>query len=219
LNPLRQIGEVVARHGRRLLVDGISSFGGYEAGPGKPIDFDCGPIDHFAGSPNKCLEGAPGFCYVVSRREAMIAAQGNARSLVLDLWGHWNDLETLGKLRYTPATQAMLAFRVALRELRAEGGVAARSKRYQENHRLLVDGMRRLGYRTLIDPAHQSHIITTFLYPNPQFDFEKLYRHLRASGFEIYPGKLTEMDTFRIGNIGSIGAREIAGLLEAIASL
>jgi 2-aminoethylphosphonate-pyruvate transaminase len=219
LNPLRAIGLAVQRHGRSFLVDAISSFAGYPVGTGKELDFDAGPIDHLAGSANKCIEGVPGFSFILSRREAMERTLGNARSLSLDLHGQWQHLEKTGQFRFTPPTHVLLAFRQALRELEEEGGVEARVRRYKENHRTLVDGMKRLGFLPYISPEHQSHIITVFHYPTESFDFKKFYDRLHAKGYIIYPGKLTTIPSFRIANIGSIGRAEVEGLLNAIAEV
>ncbi|MBI3735400.1 2-aminoethylphosphonate--pyruvate transaminase [Candidatus Sumerlaeota bacterium] len=219
LNPLREIGLAVAKHGRRLIVDAISSFGAYPVGPGAAIDFEAGPIDHLIGSANKCIEGVPGFSFIISRRTAVEEAQGRGRSLCMDLNTQWNDLEKTGKFRYTPPTHVMLAFRQALRELEAEGGTAAREARYKDNHRALVEGLAALGIKSYIAAEHQSHIITTFLYPREDFNFNRFYERLRAMGFIIYPGKLTTVNTFRIGNIGSIDRTEINALVAAIGKI
>lgn len=219
LNPLREIGLVVQRRGRSFLVDAISSFAGYPVGPGKAIDFDAGPIDHLAGSANKCIEGVPGFSFILSRREAVEKTVGNARSLCLDLHGQWQNFEKTGQFRYTPPTHVLLAFRQALRELDEEGGIDARVRRYQENHRTLLEGMKKLGFRSYISPEHQSHIITVFHYPSEDFDFKSFYDRLHSKGYIIYPGKLTAIPSFRIANIGSIGREEVEGLLRAIAEV
>ena len=219
LNPLQKIGLAVEQHRRSFLVDAISSFGGYPLGPGKDIDFDAGPIDHLAGSANKCIEGVPGFSFVLSRRKAVEQAAGNARSLSLDLHGQWEHLEKTGQFRFTPPTHVLLAFRQALRELEEEGGVEARARRYRENHRTLANGMIELGFRPYISPEHQSHIITTFHYPTESFDFKKFYDRLHSKGYIIYPGKLTTVPSFRIANIGSIGRAEVEGLVKAIAEV
>ncbi len=217
LNPAREIGLVVAQYGRRFLVDAISSFGAYPVGPGQPIDFDAGPIDHLMGSANKCIEGVPGFAFVISKRDAVERAAGNARSLALDLHGQWSHLEKTGQFRFTPPTHALLAFAQALKEFRAEGGIEARARRYQENHRTLVAGMTKLGFTPFIAPEYQSHIITAFRFPTDDFEFRRFYDRLRSCGYIIYPGKVTDADTFRIGTIGSIDRIEIEGLLRAVA--
>ncbi len=216
VNPLREIGLVVQKHRRRFIVDAISSFAAYPVGPGQAIDFDAGPIDHMAGSANKCIEGVPGFAFILSRKDAMERCAGNARSLCLDLHAQWSGLEKSGQFRYTPPTHVLLAFRQALLELEREGGIPARTKRYQENHRALVEGMRRLGYKPYVSPENQSHIITTFHFPSASFDFKAFYDRLHAKGFIIYPGKLTSVPTFRVANIGSIAREEIAALVKAI---
>ena len=219
LNPLAELSRVVERHGRRLIIDAISTFGGYPCGAGQPIDFSAGPIDHLAGSANKCVEGTPGFGFIISRRSAVEAAAGKARSLSLDLHAQWAHFERTGQFRFTPPTHVLLAFQKALDELAEEGGVEARAARYRKNHEVLVEGMARLGFRPLLAPEHQSHIITSFHYPEAGFDFSAFYRKLHGLGHIIYPGKLTDVDTFRIGNIGRLGVREIEALLTAIASV
>jgi 2-aminoethylphosphonate-pyruvate transaminase len=219
VNPLREIGLAVARQRRRFIVDAISSFGAYSTGPGGEIDFEAGPIDHLVGSSNKCVEGVPGFSFIISRRTAVEESKGNARSFAMDLHNQWHGFEARGKFRFTPPTHVLMAFRQALRELRAEGGIPARERRYKDNRDTLIAGMRLLGFEPLIPATIQSHIITTFLFPEPSFDFDRFYRDLREQGYIIYPGKLTHRDTFRIGNIGSIGRWEIEGLLSAIAKV
>jgi len=206
LNPIRELGLVVDKHRRRYIIDTISSFGAY------PI----AEADHITGTANKCIEGVPGFAFVISRRAAVEAAAGNARSLSLDLHGQWAHLEKTGQFRFTPPTHVLLAFEQALVEFQAEGGVEARAARYRDNHRVLNDGMTRLGFSPFIAPEHQSHIITAYRFPTDEFDFRSFYDRLRGQGFIIYPGKVTDADTFRIGNIGSIDRREIEALLAAI---
>jgi 2-aminoethylphosphonate-pyruvate transaminase len=219
LNPLRELGLVAARHRRRFLADAVSSFGAYPVGAGRDIDFAAGPIDHLVSTANKCIEGVPGFAFIISRRAAIEECAGRARSLALDLHAQWSQFEQSGKFRFTPPTHVLLAFRQALRELAAEGGVEARARRYHESHRVLIEGMARLGFEPYVAPGCRSHIITTFRYPQGGFDFQRFYDHLHARGFIIYPGKLTGIDTFRIANIGSIGRREVEALLEAIAAV
>ena len=191
-----------------MLVDAISTFGAY------PVNYPC---DHLAGSANKCIEGVPGFAFVISRRAAMEEASGRARSLCLDLHAQWKAFEETGKFRFTPPTHVLLAFRQALRELATEGGIRARARRYARNRDTLIRGMAKLGFQPFLAPEHRSHIITTFRYPRLDFDFRKFYAQLKELGYIIYPGKLTQADTFRVGTIGSIGTREISGFLKAVA--
>ena len=141
---------------------------------------------------------------------------GHARSYALDLHDQWLGFERNGKFRFTPPTHVLMAFRQALRELSAEGGIPARERRYKDNNATLIAGMRRLGLEPLIPSAIQSHIITTFLIPDASFKFDAFYRALREQGYIIYPGKLTHRDTFRVGNIGSIGRAEIEGFVAAV---
>jgi len=211
INPIEAIGAVVARHGRRYFVDSMSAFGAV------PLDFAGAKIDFLVSSANKCIEGVPGFGFCIARREVLLETRGWARTLSLDLLAQWEGLEKSGQFRFTPPTHVILAFRQALAELEAEGGVAGRAARYQESHRTLVTGMRALGFQEYVDPELQGYIITSFRYPeDPNFQFERFYDLLNEAGFVIYPGKVSDADCFRIGNIGRIDKSDVEALLEAI---
>ncbi len=211
LNPVSDFAEVVDRHGRCLLLDSVSSFGA--------LPFDCGNgrFGALALSANKCLEGVPGLAFVICRRDMLEASAGNAHSLSLDLYDQWNSMGDNGQWRFTPPTQVIAAFHQALLEHAEEGGVERRHQRYMENCRMLVDGMRKLGFETLLRDDLQAPIIVTFHMPaDPMFEFNAFYEGLRAKGYVIYPGKLAKADSFRIGCIGHLGAAEIAGALAAV---
>lgn len=210
LNDIQAIGKVTKRHGKIYVVDAMSSFAGM------PIDFGACGIDFLVSSPNKCLESVPGFSFVFARRELLLASEGHARSLSLDLLGQLKGFEKNGQFRYTPPTHTILACDQALLEVEAEGGVAARAERYRQNHATLLAGMKRLAFRPFLDAAVQSHIITAFHYPERGFDFGVFYRKLAERGFIIYPGKLTQVDTFRIGNIGRLFPNDMEQLVAAI---
>ena len=211
LNPIGEIGKVAKRHGCVFIVDAMSSFGAI------PIDFPAVGIDFLISSANKCLEGVPGFSFVIARRKTVLNGGGQARSLSLDLADQLRGFDKNGQFRYTPPTHALLAFEEALREFLAEGGVAGRGARYRRNHAGLIAGMTRLGFRPFLPPDVQSYMITAFHYPaDPRFNFGDFYRRLSERGFIIYPGKLTQADTFRIGNIGHLFEADIAALVEAI---
>ena len=212
LNPIEEIGEVVARHGRSYLIDAMSAFGALPLGQGQ-VAFDA-----LAASSNKCLEGVPGFGFVLCREAALADCAGRAHSLSLDLHDQWRGFEGNAQWRFTPPTHVLAAFDQALVEHAGEGGVQGRGGRYGENCRILVDGMRRLGFETLLSDDLQAPIIVTFLMPrDPRFVFAEFYERLGEKGFLIYPGKLTVADSFRIGCIGHLGAVEMRAALAAIA--
>ena len=214
LNPIDSIGRVVKRFGKAYVVDAMSSFGGM------PIDIQACGIDFLVSSSNKCIEGVPGFSFVICRRAALLSCEGWARSLSLDLLGQLKGFEKDGKFRYTPPTHVILAFDQALRELELEGGVPARHERYRRNHQTLLAGMQRLGFQPYLNPSLQSSIITAFLHPPiGRFDFDRFYTELSRRGFIIYPGKLTQVDTFRIANIGRLFSADMEQLVAAIGSV
>ncbi len=210
-NPLQKIGEIVKKHDKVLLVDAMSSFGAV------PIDFEACGIHYLVSSANKCIEGIPGFSFILAKIETLKQTQVWTRSLSFDLYAQWQGLEKNGQFRFTPPIQSLMAFHQALIELEKEGGVVGRGKRYQTNYRILRQGMRGLGFKEYLAPENQGYIITTFHYPqHPNFDFETFYQRLSEKGFVIYPGKLTDANCFRIGNIGHIFPSDIERLLDAV---
>jgi 2-aminoethylphosphonate-pyruvate transaminase len=211
LNPLQDLGRVVRTLRRPLIVDAMSSFAGV------PADIRGWNIDFLISSANKCLQGVPGFGFVLARRDLLLEAEGRARSVSLDLFSQWKGLENDGQFRFTPPTHALLAFWQALEEFEAEGGTVARAGRYAENARILVSGMEALGFQPYLAAEYRSHIITSFRYlDHPQFEFKDLYRRLSDKGFVIYPGKLTDSDCFRVGTIGHIFPDDVRALLSAV---
>ena len=211
MNPLQAIGDVVAEAGKVFFVDAMSCFGAV------PTNLaDC-RVDYLVSSANKCIQGLPGFSFILAKLATLKATRGWARSLTMDLLAQYEGLEANGQFRFTPPTSSLLAFHQALLELEAEGGVPARARRYEENFRVLTEGMTAMGFRPYLKPEHMGHIITTFHYPDdPAFDFEQFYRRLSDRGYVIYPGKLTQAACFRIGNIGHIFADDVRALLAAI---
>ena len=159
----------------------------------------------------------PGFSYIICRRDALCACEGKSRSLSLDLYDQWVTMEKDGKWRFTSPTHSVLAFAKALEELKEEGGIAARAKRYRENNRELIRRMKEMGFKTYVDEKYQGPIITTFFYPEgKKFSFDEMYRYIKERGYAIYPGKVTDADTFRIGNIGEIYLEDIERVCDII---
>jgi len=212
LNPVEAVGEIVKSYGRTYIVDAMSSFGGI------PLDAARLGADFLISSANKCIQGVPGFGFVIAHREELERTKGRARSLSLDLYDQWREMEEKGgKWRFTSPTHVVHAFAQALKELEAEGGIEARHHRYQENHRILVEEMGWLNFSCLLPKEYQSPIITTFLNPaHPAYDFSRFYSDLKKRGFVIYPGKVTSLDTFRIGTIGDVHPADVRRLVTAV---
>lgn len=211
LNPIGEFGAIVRAARRTYIVDAMSSFGAI------PIAMESSGIDYLISSANKCIEGIPGFAFAIARRESLLATEGRARSLSLDLLAQWHGLEKTGQFRYTPPTHALLAFDQALKELDAEGGVAGRNARYAANHQVILRELSQMGFRTYVPTKKQAPIITAFQYPtHPKFRFDDFYRRLSEKGFVIYPGKLSQVDCFRIGNIGRLYEKDMLALCAGI---
>lgn len=209
LNDIEAVGKVVKAQGKVFIVDAMSSFGGVD------IPVKEWGIDFIISSANKCIQGVPGFSFIIANKKLLLESAGKARSLSLDLYDQWKTMSVDGKWRFTSPTHVVLAFSQALKEMKEEGGIVARCRRYTENNRLLIEKMGELGIRPYIDGEHQGPIITTFFYPeNKKFTFSEMYEYIKERGYAIYPGKVTEAETFRIGNIGEIYREDMIRLCE-----
>ena len=199
LNDIASVTKAVKAAGKTMIVDAMSSFAG--------VDIPVGELqlDFLISSANKCIQGVPRFSFIICRRKALDQCEGKARSLSLDLYDQWKTMQADGKWRFTSPTHVVLAFAKALEELDEEGGIEVRSRRYQENNRYLISHMKAMGFIPYVPEEHQGPIITTFFYPeNRNYTFDEMYRYIKERGYAIYPGKVTDADTFRIGNIGEI---------------
>jgi 2-aminoethylphosphonate-pyruvate transaminase len=210
LNPLREIAEAVHVRGRKLLIDSMSAFGAI------PLDVNDIRYEAMVSSANKCIEGVPGFGFVIARKSELEAAKGRSHSLSLDVHAQWATMEKTGQWRFTPPTHVVAAFLEALRIHAAEGGVAARGARYIKNRDVMVAGMRGLGFETLLSERWLSPIIVTFFCPaHENFVFGRFYELMKSKGFIIYPGKLTVVDSFRVGCIGHMDEHVMRRVVEA----
>jgi 2-aminoethylphosphonate-pyruvate transaminase len=212
LNPLPEIAAACARRGKGLIVDAMSSFGA--------IDIDAGryPIDAVVAASGKCIEGAPGMGFVIARQALLEKCQGNSHSLALDLHDQWTYMQKTTQWRFTPPTHVVAAFRSALDQFKAEGGTPARGARYRKNCDTLIEGMAALGFRAFLPRALQAPIIVTFHAPgDAAYAFKPFYEKVRSRGYILYPGKLTQVETFRVGCIGAIDHNEMRNVVAAIA--
>ena len=210
LNPVKEIADAVEASGRKLLVDSMSAFGAV------PLDINEIPYVAMVSSANKCIEGVPGFGFIIARKDELEAAKGRSHSLCLDVHAQWSHMNKTGQWRFTPPTHVVVAFLEALRAHKAEGGVAGRGARYARNRDVVVAGMQELGFETLLRNRWLSPIIVTFFCPaDEKFEFDAFYEKMKSKGFIIYPGKLTVVDSFRIGCIGQMDAHVMRQVVAA----
>jgi len=212
LNPLEEVARIVAHAGKGLIVDAMSSFGALE------IDARRIPFDAIVAASGKCLEGPPGMGFVILRREVLERCEGNSHSLAMDLYDQWVYMQKTTQWRFTPPTHVVAAFDSAISQYLEEGGLRARGARYAENCHTLIEGMARLGLRSFLPQSIQAPIIVTFYAPDiPRYTFKSFYDAVKAQGYILYPGKLTTVETFRVGCMGQLGPHGITGAVEAVA--
>ncbi|RIO74471.1 2-aminoethylphosphonate--pyruvate transaminase [Staphylococcus gallinarum] len=210
LNPIEELCEIAKESKVKIIVDAMSSFGGI------PINIKSLDIDYLISSANKCIQGVPGFGFVIAKRETLKLCEGNANSVSLDLYDQWLNMDVDGKWRFTSPTHVVGAFKQAIIELEEEGGVEERNKRYQRNNNYIINEMKKIGFEPFIKTEVQSPIITTFLYPNELFEFNRVYEFMKKHNFILYPGKLLDTPSFRIGNIGDLHRNDFDLMIELI---
>lgn len=210
LNPLELVAALSKEYNKTLIIDAMSSFGGI------PIDVQGLGIDYLISSANKCIQGVPGFGFIIAKIDKLASCVGNARSLSLDLYNQWKEMDPTGKWRFTSPTHVVAAFSQAVDELIEEGGIENRFVRYKNNNQILRKKLQQIGFEPFITEEKQSPIITTFLFPEKSFSFREFYSFMKERGYVIYPGMLTDVDTFRIGNIGEIYEEDIHELCNII---
>jgi 2-aminoethylphosphonate-pyruvate transaminase len=210
-NPLEKIAAVCSQYGRGLIIDAMSSFAAL------PIDARELKFDALVAASGKCLEGVPGMGFVFIRKAVLEKCAGNSQSLAMDLQDQHAYMEKTGQWRFTPPTHVVVALAEAVAQFEEEGGQPARLARYTRNYQTLIDGMARLGFMPYLDPKVQAPIIVTFHAPgDSRYDFKAFYQAARKRGFILYPGKLTQVETFRVGCIGAIGPTEMEQAVEAV---
>ena len=211
LNPLQAISDVCAANGKGLIVDAMSSFGAIE------IDARKTRFDALVAASGKCLEGVPGMGFVFIRKTLLDECAGRSQSLAMDLHDQYVYMEKTTQWRFTPPTHVVVALAEAIAQFEAEGGQPARLARYTSNYQTLITGMKKFGFKPFLDPAIQAPIIVTFHAPaDSRYDFKTFYAAARARGFILYPGKLTQIETFRVGCIGAIGPDEMEQAVHAM---
>lgn len=211
INPIAEYSELCGEFELEYILDSMSIFGAVD------MNIKELGIDYLISSSNKCVEGVPGFSFIIANREKLIKSKGKSRTLSLDLFSQWEGLEKNGQFRFTPPIQVILAFSEALKELFAGGGPKAREERYKRNALIILDEMNNLGFQSYLSADKLSYIINTFYFPDDEkFDFQEFYDELNDRGFVIYPGKLTEEDCFRIGNIGNLNEDDMYNLINAV---
>jgi len=211
-NPLADIAAVCERHGKGLIVDAMSSFGAL------PIDARTLRFDALVAASGKCLEGVPGMGFVFIRKAVLDASAGNSQSLAMDLHDQHVYMEKTGQWRFTPPTHVVVALAEAVTQFVEEGGQRARLNRYGDNCRTLVDGMKALHFKPFLKAEIQAPIIVTFHAPaHAGYEFRRFYEATKQRGFILYPGKLTQLETFRVGCIGAIGRNEMQQAVNAVA--
>ncbi len=215
LNPIKEIGEITKAYRKTFIVDTISSFAGV------PINIKDFNIDFMMSTSNKCIQGMAGVAFIICKKSALEKLRSfKARNYYLDLFKQYEYLEKNNQTRFTPPVQIIYALKQAILELYEEG-VENRINRYKENYRILKDGLKKLNFKFLMKvDVEESNILTTIHYlDHPNFNFDILHDKLYKKGFTIYPGKITDLNTFRIAVMGAIYPADIKNFIKTLGNV
>ena len=208
LNPLSEVGSLAKKYDKLLIIDAISSFAGI------PFSISENNVDFMISSSNKCIQGVPGCSFIICKISELEKSKNIRRSVYFHLFDQYDFMINHLQMRFTPPVQVLYALRQAIDEF-FEEGAENRYKRYCANNKVLTDGMLELGFQPYLPNAPQSRLLTTYYEPkHPNFSFNKMHDLLYERGFTIYPGKLANMDTFRVANMGALIKTDILNYID-----
>jgi 2-aminoethylphosphonate-pyruvate transaminase len=213
LNDIGSIGQLCKKHRIDMVVDAMSSFAAI------PIQMKTMNISFLASSSNKNLQGMAGVAFVIADKNKLECLQHKkSRNYYLNLYDQYQFFSKTRQMRFTPPVQTMYALKQAIVELIQEG-VPGRYARYVNSWETLTKVISRLGLKYIVPEKHHSKIITAILEPDcGGFDFNEMHDYLYRRGFTIYPGKLEQLKTFRIANMGDITHEDIERFLISLES-
>ena len=211
LNPLEKICPLAKQYGLVTVVDAVSAYGGM------PMDLEALGIDFASSTSNKHIGGMAGIGFVVCRKTELLKQRDwPMRSYYLNLYDQYKYFLETKQTRFTPPVQTLYALRQAIIETKQET-IQKRYERFTACWNILVAALKSIGLKMLVAEEHQSHFITAILIPEtPRYSFEALHDWARSFGFTIYPGKLGNINTFRIANMGDIKPSEMERFAEVL---
>lgn len=204
LNPIKEICQIAKKYNIVTIFDAVSAYAGI------PMDMKDIGVDFIASTSNKNIQGMAGVGFVVCNKKALEATKDiPIRNYYLNLWDQYQYFQKTHQTRFTPPVQTFYALRQAIIESKVET-IEARAQRYTDCWKVLVETVKKLGLKMLVAEENQSHLITAILEPeSPKYSFESLHDFAKKYEFTIYPGKLGNINTFRIANIGDIKPEEM----------
>jgi len=205
LNPLGELINLCQQRGLISIIDAMSSYAGI------PISAKETPFDYLVSSSNKCVQGFAGLGMVIFNKEKLeLIKNYPPRNLYLNLYRNTQYQKKHGQFQFTPPVQILYALDTVLDEF-FEETQAKRTERYYESYETLMKGMKDLKIQALLPVGIHSKLLTTFIDPDCEdYSFNAMHDYLFAKGITIYPGKISEENTFRIANIGAIDKDDIA---------
>lgn len=204
LNPIREIGALAHKYGATFTVDTTSTFAM------RPIHIEEENIDFCMASAQKGLMAMTGLSFIIGNKDKIVDSKNYPkRSYYCNLYLQYKYFEKSGEMHFTPPVQTIYAAIQGLKEYFAEGE-EAKWARHTRVFEAILNGLDELGFHDVIKREWQSGLVVSVLYPDDaNWDFEKIHDYCYERGFTIYPGKISNADTFRLCALGAIDVQDI----------
>ncbi len=209
LNPAPEICRFAQEHNIVTMIDAVSAFAAVD------INMIRDGFDFMTSTSNKNIQGMAGLGFVFCNRQSFEKIKDiPMNNYYLNLYDQYKSFKNTYQMRFTPPVQITYALHQAIIETKVET-IAKRYERYAACWEILQQGVKDTGLKMLVKPEHQSKLITAIIEPkHKQYNFNEFHDKAMKIGFTIYPGKLSDADTFRIANIGDIYPEDMQRFVE-----
>ena len=204
LNPIREVGALAHKYGAIFTVDTTSTLAM------RPINVIEDNIDFCMASAQKGLMAMTGLSFIIGKTDAIKASKDYPkRSYYCNLYLQYEYFEKTGEMHFTPPVQTIYATIQALKEY-FEEGEEAKWARHTRVFKAIHKGLDELGFKEAIKREWQSGLVVSPIYPDDKnWNFEKIHDYCYERGFTIYPGKISNTNTFRLCALGAIDEKDI----------
>jgi 2-aminoethylphosphonate-pyruvate transaminase len=211
VNPIGDIAAIANDLGRQVILDATATMGAL------PISAATDAISAIVGTSSVCIQALPGLSFCVVKKDLLNSSMGRSQSFSQDLFEEWRNLESSGQFRFSAPTHLVAALQRALKELVEEGGHDARRMRYERNARVVLSGMRKLGFTPLLADENAGPIVQVILAPaDGSYNYDHFHAALASRGFSIAPGRIANLATFRVGTAGNLDATTMNAFIDAL---
>lgn len=199
INPVKAVGDLADKYGKMYMVDCVS------AAAGQDIDVKDMHITFATSVGGKCLGAYPGSAYVCGKQDVLKTLTPEmGKNVYLNLARHYQKAVASNQTPNTPNVNLFWALQTALTNVLDEG-LDKQIARYQEDAKILREGMKKMGLKFLLPEDQMANTVTSVFLPERK-DLEEFIAKMDDNGYTVYAGKgkFYEMGMFQVANMGEI---------------